>query len=102
MPTLSFAVPHSLSPDEVVSRLKNESLVLRGTLNDHVRDLEEVWEDHELRFRFTAFGMAVKGELRVEPTEVQTKAVVPMAAMLFKGVIEEKVRGRLVELLNVS
>lgn len=100
MPTLCFAVDHALSQDEVIARLKNESDVLRGALDGHVRDIEEVWQDHGLQFRFTAFGMAVKGELRVEPNEVRTTAVVPLAAMLFKGTIEEKVRSRLVELLK--
>jgi hypothetical protein len=99
MPTISFSVPHALSRDDVVARLKRESDVLRTSLGDHVRDMRETWEDHSLAFSFTALGMAVEGRINVEPEEVRTTATVPFAAMLFKGVIEQKVRDRLRELL---
>jgi hypothetical protein len=100
MPRLTFAVPHTLSQDEVVSRLKQESDVLRGSMNDQIKDVEEVWEDHSLQFSFKAFGMSVQGNLDVEPTEIRTTATVPFAAMMFKGAIEEKVRARLEEILT--
>jgi hypothetical protein len=100
MPTLSFAVPHALNPSEVVARLKKESDVLRSSLGDRVRDVRETWEDHTLAFRFTALGMSVDGRITVEPAQVLTTATVPLAVMMFKSAIEEKVRGRLGELLK--
>jgi len=102
MPKLSFAVPHALEPDEVVQRLKQESDVLRSSFGHQIQSLEETWEDHTLTFRFTAFGMSVDGRIAVEPAQVLTTANVPLAAIMFKGIIEEKVRGRLDELLNSS
>jgi hypothetical protein len=100
MPELSFAVGHALDQNEVVARLKNESDVLRSSFADRVTNLEEVWEDHTLRFRFTVLGMSIDGHLIVEPTQVRTTAKVPLAAMMFRGAIEQKVRGRLEELLK--
>ena len=40
------------------------------------------------------------GQVCVEPTQVLTTANVPLAAMMFKGAIEAKVRSRLEELLK--
>ncbi|MBN1590505.1 MAG: polyhydroxyalkanoic acid system family protein [Pirellulales bacterium] len=102
MPKLSFAVPHALEQEEVVQRLKQESDVLRSSFGDRIQNLEETWEDHSLTFRFTALGMSVDGRIAVEPGQVLTTANVPLAAMMFKSAIEEKVRGRLDELLNPS
>jgi hypothetical protein len=99
MPTISFAVPHALARDEVVARLKRESDVLRTSLGDRVRDMREAWEDHSLAFSFTTMGMAVEGRITVEPEEVRVTATVPLVAMMFKGIIEERVRDRLRELL---
>ena len=100
MPQLSFTVDHALDQNEVVARLKNESDVLRGSFADRVTNLEEVWEDHTLRFRFTVFGMSIDGHVTVEPTQVSTTANVPLAAMMFRSAIEEKVCVRLEELLK--
>jgi len=100
VPKLSFVVPHTLDQSDVVARLRNESDVLRSSFSDQVTNLEEVWEDHTLRFRFTVFGMSVDGHLTVEPTQVSTTANVPLVAMMFRSTIEEKVRGRLEELLK--
>ena len=102
MPALSLAVPHTLNRDEVVKRLKSESNLLQSSFSDQVQDFEETWNDHTLTFRFKTFGMSIDGEVSVEPAEVRTTANVPLAAMMFKGAIEAKVRSRLEEILGKS
>ncbi|HLA83155.1 MAG TPA: polyhydroxyalkanoic acid system family protein [Thermoguttaceae bacterium] len=99
MPTLSVVVPHSLEQEQVVARLKAESETVLSSFGDHVRDFEHSWDDHTLTFRFTTFGMAVDGRVRVEPNQISTTASVPLAAMMFKGAIEANIRNRLEELL---
>ena len=102
MPKLSVAVPHALGQDEVVQRLKDESTALKSTFGDQVTDYEESWKDHTLTFSFKTFGMAIEGNVSVEPAQVMTTASVPIAAMMFKGMIETRIRDRLEELLKTN
>lgn len=100
MSKISVAVPHGLEPDEVVNRLKRESGVLRTSFGEHVHDYDEAWEGRTLTFRFKTFGMSIEGHVQVEPAEVIATTKVPLAAMMFKGAIEEQMRGRLAELVK--
>jgi len=99
MPKLSMSVPHALSQEEAIRRLKDRFDRVKSTLQEHVRDLEEHWEDNEVRFSFTTFGFGVKGNLRSEPSEVCVNADLPLAAMMFKGMIEQQVREELTKAL---
>jgi len=100
MPKVSVAVPHGLDRGEVVARLKNESGALRSSFGDHVQDFQETWDDHTLAFSFKTFGMSIEGRVHVEPKEVLTTVNVPLAAMMFKGAIEQNMRSRLEQILK--
>ena len=100
MPKLSIAVNHALDQGEVIQRLKNESNLLQSSFGNQVQDFHEDWSDKGLTFRFKAMGMSVDGSVAVEPNQILTTANVPLAAMMFKGMIEAKVKSRLEELLE--
>jgi hypothetical protein len=100
MPKISVTVSHALDSDEVVARLKRESGVLRSSFGEHVHDYRETWVDRALTFGFRTFGMSVEGHVRVEPAEVVATATVPLAAVMFKGAIEEQMRSRLEQLVR--
>lgn len=100
MPQLSVTVPHSLDRAEVVSRLQSESNMLRSSFGDRVQDFEETWNDHSLAFRFKTFGMSVDGRVDVAPSEVLATANLPLAAMMFKAAILEKMRDGLERILQ--
>ncbi|MBN1910175.1 MAG: polyhydroxyalkanoic acid system family protein [Pirellulales bacterium] len=99
MPKLSVTVPHQLAEEEAVRRLKSESDVVRAAFGDRVSELEEAWEGNTLTFGFRAMGMRVRGQVAVSPSDVQTTAEVPLAAMMFKGAIQQQIETRLGRLL---
>jgi hypothetical protein len=99
MPKLSLVVSHSLGQEEAARRLMDESAAVTAAFGDAVTDLEQTWDDHTLSFRFKALGMAVRGNVTVEHAAVKTTAELPLAAMMFKGAIEQQIQARLGKLL---
>jgi hypothetical protein len=99
MPKLSLVTPHALGEEEASRRLRGESDAAVAAFGDKVKNLEQTWADNTLSFRFTALGMAVRGNVTVEPSAVKTTADLPLAAMMFKGAIEQQIQERLGRLL---
>ena len=100
MPRLSMTIPHALEPAEAVRRLKDESVRLKESHADTVSDLEENWQGNELTFGFSTFGFDIRGSLSVEPAQLEINANLPMAAMLFRGTVEQQIRQRVEQLLT--
>lgn len=95
MPSLSIAVPHSLTTEEATERLKSLFSKIKERHGDKVSNLEESWDGNRLAYAFSTFGFNIKGDLNVEPNEVQINGTIPFAAMMFKGKIEQSVREEL-------
>ena len=81
-------VNHALGRDEATRRLKEQAAKAR----DQVTDLEEQWNDHTLTFRFKAMGFGVSGTMAVEDAAVKIDVKLPLAAMMVKGMIEQRLR----------
>ena len=99
MPRISMDTAHSLGKDEAVRRLQQKFSAVRATLGRQVNDLHEEWADGILSFGFKAVGMKVDGTVTVEDDAVKLAAKVPLAAMMFKGKIEQRIREELGDLL---
>ncbi len=95
MPSLSIAVPHSLTAEEATARLKSLFTKIKERHGDKVNNLEESWDGNKLAYAFSTFGFNIKGDLNVESNEVQINGTIPFAAMMFKGKIEQSVREEL-------
>ncbi len=95
MPSMSLSVPHQLGRDEAISRLKNESEQVKSKFGAQVSDLQETWEDDLVRFQMKVMGMKVNGQVEFADDEVLIKADLPMAAAIFRGMIEQQIRSRL-------
>jgi putative polyhydroxyalkanoate system protein len=91
MPRLALEVPHNLGREEATRRLKEKAEKAR----DQVTDLEEQWNDHTLTFRFKAMGFGVNGTMAVEDAAVKIDVNLPFAAIVAKGMIEQKLREEL-------
>ena len=99
MAKITLSVTHDLGREEALQRLQSESDMLKRTFGDSVSDLKENWNDSELDFSLVAYGMTVSGDVLVDVGEVVTNIKLPMAALMFKGTIESRVRERLEKLL---
>ncbi len=100
MPSLTIAVPHSLSTEEATSRLKTFFEKLKERHSDKMSNLEEQWDGNTLNYAFSTFGFNIKGDLNIEPNEVRVNGSLPFAAMMFKGKIEQSVREELEKVLT--
>ncbi|MBN2296374.1 MAG: polyhydroxyalkanoic acid system family protein [Pirellulales bacterium] len=100
MAKINLSITHDLGREEALQRLQNESDMLKRTFGDSVSDLKENWNESTLDFSLVAYGMSVSGDVMVDATEVVTNIKLPLAAMMFKGTIENKVRERLKQLLT--
>lgn len=92
MPQLSLEIPHALGQAEAAQRLKDHFDAVRGMYESQVSNLNHQWDGHTFTFGFHALGMKIDGTVAVEPAKVAVAASLPMAAMLFKRTIEDRIR----------
>ena len=99
MPSLSMTIPHALGQDEALTRMKQESKAALEAFGDQVKDLKEDWTDNRVDFSFSAMSFSVQGDMQVNSDCIALNAKLPMAAFMFKGMIEQRLRERLGEVL---
>ena len=100
MPRFSLTVSHNLPLNEAVDRLKSETERFLGGDQSLVSDLCYDWEDTAASFSFKVMGFSVDGTAAVEPSNVDIRANLPLAAMMFKGKIESTLKEKLGEILG--
>ena len=100
MPKVSLSVPHSLSQEEAMQRLKEFLPRVRQHYGSHISNVQESWKEHELDFSFTTFGFDIAGQMLVTASQVVFNGTIPFAAMMVKGKVEKAVREELGKLLS--
>jgi putative polyhydroxyalkanoic acid system protein len=100
MPSLKLSVPHQLGQEAAETRIKTFLEKVRNKYESQVSDLQQSWTDNVLNFAFKTYGFAVKGSMAVEPNEVRFEGVIPFAALMFKGKIEQTLREEMTRLLS--
>ena len=99
MPSLDLSIPHQLSQEEALNRIKQ---LWSDTKRDHsgmISDLKENWEGNKGTFSFNAKGYDISGNLEVQPHSIEIRSQVPFAVSLFKGMIANMVQQKAKELL---
>ena len=96
MPQLSITIPHTLTQDEVVKRIKEKAESAKSQATGVVME----WEGYTMNFAFAVMGVSVKGHLIVEPHEIQIHVELPWIAKPFFGQIESRVREECQQLLT--
>lgn len=92
MPQLSLEVAHELGQEEAARRLKDRIALASDAYGSQVSELSQQWNGHTFTFGFHAMGMKIAGTVAVEHEKVKVAASIPLAAMLFKKTIEDRVR----------
>ncbi len=100
MPKTNIAIAHDLGQEEATRRLQERFHTVKDQFGSHISDLEESWEPHGLRFAFRVMGQKISGSVTSEPSQVQVAADLPMAALMFKGTIEQQIRDELTRMLT--
>lgn len=100
MPGFSTQVSHALPREQAAEKLRAFVEDVRREHGEKVQNLHGQWQETTLEFAFTAYGMAIQGSLFVEESHVRVEGTLPLAAALFRGQIEQTIRGQLAKILG--
>ena len=98
MPNLTVSVPHHLSQDEALQRIK--TAVSKASVSGNVENLQENWSANVGTFSGSAMGQSASATITVNPSDVTFDIVLPFAASLFKSQIESGLRDFTTKLLS--
>jgi len=97
---LDISVPHRLGREAALARLQQFLEDLRQSYAHEISDLRGQWDENRLDFSFAARGLTVQGRLVVEEVFVRVAGPLPLAALFFRGRIEQTIRQELEKLLT--
>ena len=100
MPSYRVSVPHDLGQATARARVETFLEAVQRDYAEHVRNVTGEWEEDRLSFRFVTSGLNITGTLAVEDTAVEVSGPLPLVAALFRGKIEQQIRGELAKLLS--
>ena len=102
MPAFGTSVPHNLGRARATELLQQFLEQVRTKYGDQLSDMRGDWTEQGLDFAFKTMGMSITGNLKVEDSRVDVNGNLPLAASLFRGRIEESIRGELQKLLGTA
>ncbi len=89
---LNITLPHALSQDEALRRIKKVVGEIQSEFGDRVHNVKEEWKENVGSFSFSAMGFSVSGRIVVGASEVKLSGTLPFGAFLFKEKIEAKIK----------
>lgn len=99
MSDLKLNIPHKLSTEEALGRIKNLLSTLKKDHQDLIDKSEENWVGNTGNFSFSVKGFDLSGIIDVNPSSVDINAKLPFAVSLFKGKISQVITDKAKELL---
>jgi putative polyhydroxyalkanoic acid system protein len=99
VPKLTVVVPHQLTQDQALARIKGLIDRLRQRHGDQVTDLQEQWNGYTGTFSGKSRGMQLAGMIAVRPHDIEVSGQLPLLASAFKGQIEQRIRDGAADLL---
>lgn len=100
MASLKMSIPHKLSQQEALSRIKGLLGKLKEEKKDMITHVKENWKDQTGTFEFTVKGFAISGVIQAHPSHIDIDAKVPFAVSLFSGKIKQVIGDKANELLS--
>ena len=100
MPSLKVSVEHDLGREAAAERLRRFLEGVKSQYEDKLSHLEEEWDEFRGSFKISAMGIKSEGAVTIEEKEVRVDGKIPIAAVIFKGKIEETIRTYLEKVLR--
>lgn len=100
MSQLDISVPHQLTQEEALERIKNLLSRLQQEQKEIIADVKEEWNGNEGTFSFTAKGFALSGNIAVGTQDVTIQSELPFMLSFFKGKIAEVIKEKAGEILS--
>ena len=95
MPSFNTEVAHAIGKEQATERLKGLLGEVRNKYKDQVSDLQEEWQGDTLNYSFKTYGFTIKGDLKVNEDVIVMNGSLPIAALAFRGKIEQSIRSEL-------
>ena|ERR1700674_2223152 len=99
MPDLIVPVSHRLSQDEALRRIQTAVAQAKTQYSDKIDDLQESWNGYVGAFQISAQNQKVSGTVMVNPTDVTVQTTLPFLLVVFKPMIESRMREELTRIL---
>ena len=100
MANLEMTIPHSLSQDEAIKRIKNQFTEMKKNHGDKIKNLKEDWNGNVGNFSFSFQGFDISGILTVNPSSLELDGNLPFAVSFLKGAIKKTIYDKAVEILS--
>ena len=100
MAKLDISIPHTLTEEIALDRVRNLLGEVKSTHGDKISGLSESWNGNTGQFSFTAAGFKISGTLRVSASDVNLNGTLPFAASFFRGTIESTIREEAEKILS--
>ena len=99
MSSLKLSIPHQLSQDEALTRIKGMIEKLKTDQKDKINDVKEEWSGNKGHFQFSARGFDLSGDIAVQASSVDIELKLPFAVSLFQGQIKQIITDKASEIL---
>jgi len=100
MPSYRVSVQHDLGQAAARQRVEAFLDTVRRDYAQSISNVGGQWTENRLAFQFVTSGLSISGMLVVEETLVEVSGPLPLAAVLFRGRIEQQIRNELQRLLS--
>ncbi len=95
MSSFRTEVQHQLGKEKATERLKTFLQNVAERYKDQVSHLDGTWTDNILKFALTTYGFNISGTVTVEDSLVRLEGKLPLAALAFRGKIEQSIASEL-------
>ena len=95
MAALKLSVPHRLGQPEAQARLERFLDDIRTRHAAELNDVRGGWIGNVLELALSIRGIGITGRMVVEETHVHVSGPLPLAALFFRGRIEQTIREEL-------
>jgi hypothetical protein len=92
MPNISISIPHELTQEQAVDRIKRNLARARTEFSGQISSIEEHWNDNVGTLNIAAKGFTGSARVTVNPSDVTIEMSVPAIAMMFRSKIEETLK----------
>ncbi len=100
MASLKMNIPHHLSQQEALSRIKGMLGKVKEEQKEKISNLQEDWTNETGKFKFTTQGFDLAGMIQVTANSIDIDATIPFAVSLFKGKIKDLIEKNAKALLD--
>lgn len=97
---MKINITHNKDKDTAIDCAKHILERLKKEYGEKISNPVQIWTDDKARFSFRMRGISIEGVINVTDNEVIISGKLPLAAQLFKGVIEDTITRQTKQLLE--